>query len=396
MIFAIVLPVMVGAMALAVDAGVWMVQKRSAQGAADQAAYSAAVAGAAGASTSQGTTEAKAVTASMGFVDGVDGVTIAVNHPPTGYTGNYWEVIVRQPQMAAASMMFMSNAPTAAARAVAGNTIGGNTCVVALSSSASPGVRFANNSNFTQSGCTIYSNSTAAASLTCNNNCTIAASTYVVGGVSTQPNSHLNGAVNKTGTTPAADPYASVSVTEPGTCTGSSTAVTSGSWGGGRYCHGFNIPNNGSVTLTGGVYYVDNKFTFGNGATLNATAGVTIIIRPNPAGTDFALMLGTGVTLNITAQSTGSFAGIAIMGLSAAAAKRPVFNNNDALHITGALYFPNQLISMDNNIIFDATKCTQIVGNTVQMSNNVTTNYNCPGSGIRDFGGTSSVVNLIE
>ncbi|MBA4046840.1 MAG: hypothetical protein C0471_20880, partial [Erythrobacter sp.] len=43
-IFAILLPVIIGFGALAFDVGVWTMRSRQAQGAADQAAYSAAVA----------------------------------------------------------------------------------------------------------------------------------------------------------------------------------------------------------------------------------------------------------------------------------------------------------------------------------------------------------------
>lgn len=393
--FAIALPVLAGMAALAIDAGTWMVEKRQAQGAADQAAYSAALAGQAGANSTQWTTEARAVAANMGFVDGVGGVTVAVTKPAPGYTGDYWEVIVAQPQMGGLSRIFLATAPTARARAVAGLANGGNACVVGLNATANDTVRIANNANFSTAGCAIYSNSSSASALNCNNNCTIAASTYVVGGVATQPNSHLNGTTNQTGAAPAVDPYASVSLAGyPSTCTGATATATGGTINPGRYCGGINVPNGGSLTLTAGTYWIDQRFTMGNSAaTLNATSGVTIIIRPNPAA-EYQMAIGNNAILNITAQSTGPFAGIAIMGLSNNGANAPNFGNGIQFHILGALYFPNQLLNMDNNAIFDPALCTQLVADRVQLSNNVNMNNNCPGSGIRNFG--AGIVQLIE
>ncbi|MBJ7501246.1 MAG: hypothetical protein JHC57_15935, partial [Sphingopyxis sp.] len=77
-IFAIAMPVLVGMGALAVDVGLWTVQKREAQGAADQAAFSAAIAAQADGDDAAHL-EGRAIAASMGFVDGQDDVTVTTN-----------------------------------------------------------------------------------------------------------------------------------------------------------------------------------------------------------------------------------------------------------------------------------------------------------------------------
>ena len=79
-ISALMLPVLVGAIGLGTDVGVWFFTHQKMQGAADSAAVSAAIA-------NDPTTEAKAVAASYGFLADSRGVAITVNVPPK--SGNY-------------------------------------------------------------------------------------------------------------------------------------------------------------------------------------------------------------------------------------------------------------------------------------------------------------------
>src|SRR5438034_1052674 len=77
MITAILLPVLVGCVGLGLDVGLWLYKHQKMQSAADSAAVSAVTGNA-----SNPVTEAKAVTATYGFVDGFDGVVVTVNQPP--------------------------------------------------------------------------------------------------------------------------------------------------------------------------------------------------------------------------------------------------------------------------------------------------------------------------
>ena len=73
---------LLGFVGLAVDVGVWYADRRAAQGAADSAAYSAAIDIAGGDTVSGARTAAKAITAQYGLTDGAGGVTVTVNSPP--------------------------------------------------------------------------------------------------------------------------------------------------------------------------------------------------------------------------------------------------------------------------------------------------------------------------
>ena len=74
---------LIGFTGLGIDVASWQVTLRRMQGAVDQAVFAAAIASTAGDTLTNVTTDAKAVTASHGYVDGQSGVTVAVNQPPS-------------------------------------------------------------------------------------------------------------------------------------------------------------------------------------------------------------------------------------------------------------------------------------------------------------------------
>lgn len=382
-IFAIALPVLVGMGALAVDVGIWNVQKRQAQGAADQAAYSAAVAAKAGAGSANATTDARAITAGMGFVNGANGVTITVNNPPASgqFAGEngYWEVIVSEPQATWLAGYFLGGGPTVNARAVAGGAAGGTACIIGLNQTAGVNAVTMNNNNvISNPGCTVYSNS----NFSVDNNSGISGTAYAAG--------TFTGKVDKadlpnkvSGATPVDDPYADLTL--PSTCSGSATITGNGTKVAGNYCGGFVIGNNQTLTLSSGTYVIGNNFSLGNSVVINSTGPVTLIFMPNTS-----ISIGNNAQFHFNAPTTGPYAGIAMAGRNLTT--NFVSWNNALFDIQGAVYFPNQTLEIKNN--FNSSKCTQIVANIVQIKNNASMASTCPGSGIRSPGG--STIALLE
>ena len=387
-ILALTLSVLIGVVGLGVDTGVWMMNQGAAQGAADAAAYSAAIAATSGGNP---TAEAKAIAASMNFTNGVGGVTVSANNPPTqgAYTKQSaaWEVVITAPQKLFFSKLFLTTAPTVSVRAVA--MVGSQACILGLDPSAPDTVLVDNNASVTNPDCALFSDSSASSALSCNNNCTINSSTFAVGGDAVANNGYLEGARNVTGAAPAADPYASVSAGSPGACT-ATKAVTGGSIQPGNYCGGINVENNSTLNMASGVYYVDTQFNVENNVTLNANppGGVTIIIN----GT-YSIGVENNVTLNITAQSTGPFAGIAIMGpRNSSASVIQTFGNNIQNNIQGAIYFPSQTLEFANNANFSPATCTQLVADKIQLSNNGNMGTDCTGTGVSPIGTPAKMV----
>jgi Flp pilus assembly protein TadG len=134
---ALLMPVLVGTAGLGTEVGWWYYKHKNMQSAADSGAASAAAAYVAGGDL---TAEANAVTATYGYANAVNNVTITVNQPPT--TGNYTsnlqaiEVTVSQPQQRLLSSLFGSDPVLITARAVALPNSGTGS-VLALNSSAS-------------------------------------------------------------------------------------------------------------------------------------------------------------------------------------------------------------------------------------------------------------------
>jgi Flp pilus assembly protein TadG len=115
------MPVFVGLCGLGLETALWMYDQSEMQGAADSGAVSAATANSG--NLSDLATQAEAVTASYGFVNGQKGTVIAVNRPPQSgaytTTANAVEVIVQQPQQRLFTAFYSSSPVNIAARAVA-------------------------------------------------------------------------------------------------------------------------------------------------------------------------------------------------------------------------------------------------------------------------------------
>lgn len=390
-IFAIAMPLLVGMGALAVDVGIWNVQKRQAQGAADQAAYSAAASSKSGNNATNATTDARAITAGMGFVHNANGVTVTVNSPPTsgqfsGQTG-YWEVIITEPQATWLAGYFLGGGPTVTARAVAGGAAGGSACIIGLNSAAGVNaVTMDNNNIISNAGCSIYSNS----NFSVDNNSAITGIAYAHG--------TFTGKVDKasvpnkvTGSDIVADPYSDVTL--PSTCSGT-TSVTVGpsnpstttNLSAGSFCNGFNVTQtNHTLSLASGTYVIGKNFTLGNGVKITSAGPVTLIFMPNTS-----ISIGNNAEFHFDAPTSGPYAGIAMAGRNLTT--NFVSWNNATFDIQGAIYFPNQTLEIKNNFV--STKCTQIVASIVQVKNNAGMASTCPGSGIRSPGG--STIALLE
>jgi Flp pilus assembly protein TadG len=120
-LFALSSTVLIGFAGLGAEVALWYIAKRTAQGAADTAAYSAVVADRV---SNDFAVTAKAIAAQYGFVDG----NVVVNRPPLSgpysSNGNAIEVVISAPQIPLFSKLFAA-APTVAARAVGLSGIAG-------------------------------------------------------------------------------------------------------------------------------------------------------------------------------------------------------------------------------------------------------------------------------
>ncbi len=432
---ALALPVLIGFIGLAVDVSSWEMSQRKQQGAVDQAAFSAATAAVKGATVQQATIEAQGVLARLGFTGGSDSVTITVNNPPSSgaYTGNTsaWEVRVSKPTSKYFSGIFMSgSAPTLLTRAVAlkgvasvpGSTTNnpGNGCILSLAPTGADATYVSNNALITNTtGCTVYTNSTDAGAFHCEENCLVNPDTFTRGGEVWDNNSISPGVNNAgytwTGTTnPFQDPYglSAPSSSTMGSCitaAGVNTATTTVTQNNiasgttippGRYCNGIDFSGRNNtpkvINMSAGTYYLEYMFRIGNNATLNATAGTTIVIvgdyclgQTNRTCQHSNEGFGNGATINLTAPTSGPYAGIA-MHFSSSVFRTQPFANNNIINVQGVFYSPNQKVLFRNNNVFNPAKCAKIIAWNVHIENNTNMGSNCAGTGVNSIGDTTT------
>jgi hypothetical protein len=284
--------------------------------------------------------------------------------------------------------------------AIAAFPVAGRVCYLALDTSASDAFLVDNGGTLPNSNCWVASNSTSGSALNCNG-CTIAGPTTVGGGDAVSNGGHLNGSPNRTYASATADPYANVSVAGFPPPAPGCTPVTTPHITHGHYC-GIQLNNQTLWMDDSGVYYIDNVFSIQNNSTLyaNPLGGVTIVINgsfsiganstlfANPPGgvaivINGSFYVGAGATLNITAASTGPFAGIAIFGpRDSSPAIVQEFAAGSQSNIQGAIYFPSQTIQFDPSSQLYQYACTQIIAKQIHIENNAGVSANCNGNGV--------------
>jgi hypothetical protein len=337
--------------------------------------------------------EARAVAADSGFVDGAAQVTITVNHPPlsgpNAGNGKALEVLIAQPQTLAMVSLFTSPVYIVGVRAVAVVPSLGLYCMLALDPSASGALTIYNNAVATNPQCGAAVNSSSNTALILSNNAGINGPVSVHGNWSLAVNAHLTGTPLFNHAPPVPDPYAGVALQAIPACTGQVSSGGNGATIGltaGHFCAGWNFANSATINLAPGTYYVDQRLTLANNFILNATGGVTLVIN----GT-YAISLGNGGTVNITAPASGPYAGLAFFGpRNGTTAVTQVFPNNVILNIKGVVYFPSQTLEFDNNGATTPGGCTQVIGQIISVKNNIELDRDCLGTSVQPLGSPAS------
>jgi len=402
------LSAMLGGAGLAVDVGLWYADRREAQGAADAAAYTAAVDYTNGASPSVtfSTASARAVAAQYGFTNGTNGVTVAVNSPPasgsytaTSYYG--FEVIITKPETLFFSSLFIKSA-SIKARAVAIPATSGEFCMELLNTTAGASnvnLNASNGSTIDMPKCGIADNGPGSCAMTLSGGADLTMqSLSVVGNYCTSNGATVNVSGTKTtGASAVANPYASLSLssvesstsTNISNCDHTNATYNSGSnpLSPGVYCGGIGVYNSASITMSPGVYYVvGGYFTLG-GATTATANGVTIILTGS--GSNYAQAnIAQGATFNLTAPTTGSTAGIAMWADSnSPTTDTATLAGGATMNVTGALYFPTQQVSFSNGAS-NASSCVQLIAYDVTFSGSGKfSDTGCTAAGARPIGG---------
>lgn len=406
------LAVILGAAGLAVDVGLWYADRRAAQGAADSAAYSAAVDYSANSSVANATQTAQGVAAKYGFVNGVNNVTVAVYSPPSSGAHqtaslNAFEVIITKSEALFFSAIYINSA-SIRARAVAipgAQTISPYCLQILDSRPGATNINFnaTNGASIDLSACGIADNGPGSCAINASGAGTsiITQSLSVVGNYCTSNNATFSVTGSKTiGAAAVVDPYATLSLSSVEgstnlTCPNSNpTSYSSGTTSNrtqlnaGVYC-GLSI--SGNVNLNPGIYYVvGNTFEMDKNSSATGT-GVTIVLTGS--GNNYATtLIQNSASLDLTAPTTGSTAGLAFWADPASPTSSVSHvEGGSTMVVNGALYFPTQQVVFSNGTP-TSTGCTQLIAYDLSFSSNATFTNNCANSGVKSIGKTLTQV----
>ncbi|CAN7522373.1 pilus assembly protein TadG-related protein [Mesorhizobium sp. LjRoot246] len=382
-IFALTLPIVVGAAGFGVETSYWYYNSLRLQATADAAAYAGALEQISG---SDKPTIVAAATQSAA-TNGLGSGTIVVNTPPASGPNTAKkavEVIVGQKLDRMFTLIFTQAQVPEQARAVALITDASKACMEALDLTAPQAVEFSGNTSVKVTHCVIMSNSNAPDAIKLQGSASLQADCLIsAGGVSLSNPVTTVCAAPITQALPAADPFADLPTpVAANPCQNDNKATLSP----GTYCSGMNLK--GNVTLSPGVYVVQGSFKINANAAITGD-GVTIFM----SGSSTVSMNGNA-SVKLSAPTSGAYSGVLFYGDRTGIAASSTFNGTADSLLTGAIYFPKQQVSYLGNFSGNGG-CTQIVANTIQWSGSTTVNQDCKSLGMRDIPAAQSVA-LVE
>jgi Putative Flp pilus-assembly TadE/G-like len=378
---AIAIVVLMAFPALAIDVGQFWSVRRHMQTAADAGAIAGAIALRLNRNP---TVAADNVTSTNGFTDGSQGITVAVNNPPTSgqYAGDstYVEVVVSQPQPTFFMRVLGYDTVTVSARSVA-SSVNGPACVYALDPTDSGSLTVGGSSTVTLS-CGAIVDSNNATALNSNGGATMTATNIgVVGGYSGSGFTPTP----VTGLAPAPDPLSYLQPPTVGAC--DCTNLHVGTSGGkascalqdpsnpnnlypGVYCGGIQISGNNPVHFNPGVYILD-----GGGMKITATnanlSGTEVMFYNTGTASSYGgISLSGSNTVNLSAPTSGPYEGILFFqdrSIPVGDAGSTITGSSGST-FDGAIYFPTTAVTYAGSS--SSNGYTIVVGYTVSISGN--------------------------
>jgi hypothetical protein len=356
---AVSLLAILGIVALVLDGGVLMAERRHAQEVADAAALAAACDLYVHYSTNNGldpsgnaAASALSTAAADGYANDSTTSVVTINIPPKSgdYNGQagYAEVLVTYNQARFFSQIFGSAPVAVNARAVAfgGPKPYSTGAIVLLDPSGKDALNISGTGVTAGGGSVIVNSNNSEAANASGGAKLVAPEIDITGDYKVSGGASFTGTV-KTGQTAISDPLASLPVPDPTTFTTQSSSKLSYSSGShtlnpGRYIGGINISSPAAVTFSPGVYYID-----GGGLTVSGGGSLTgnqVMIYNAPAsGSDGITISGSGV-LQLTPPTNGIYEGLTLFQSRTSDATAN-FSGGSSTSLKGTFYLPGALLN---------------------------------------------------
>jgi len=394
-------------MALALDGGMMLTERRHAQGTADAAALAAGAdlfknylknKGVDTGGTAAG--RATAIAKANGYgndatsAHAADTSTVTVSIPPVSgsFVGKagYAEVVVQYNQRRHFSSMWGSNAIPISARAVArGQWVPGTNGFLVLAPSGTS-VTMTGNANVNVQNGTFVVNSTGPNAYNGGKVKSVASefdflASQTNSGLGANPSQYVSGPGGASPTIAYNQPQ----VTDPlaflpqpsssGMTVRSSSAlnITGGSGSTtlspGLYTGGISVTGNSTnVTLNPGVYYLNGPFTWNSGGTLDGTSGVLIYVVPGGATDGIKITNGT---IDLKPMTTGIYQGISLYQ-DRTSTSQVTLTGGSAWDLEGTIYAAGAPVKLDGGASGTDTRGSQYIVNTVTLTGSATVDVN--------------------
>jgi hypothetical protein len=387
-IVAACIPVFMGGIALAVDVAQWTLAKRMLQRQADSAALAGVYAIAQGADAVESATRDMGHNASYGL----DGPPVIERGPSVGaFAGNpnAVRVALGTAMRLPFASLFLPEGVRVGAEATAALVSTGEACVLALENSDTAGITMGGNT-VVDLNCMMVTNSVAPEAIVGFGSATIKASPVAAAGGIPEADNFAEGTVFLPYSLAQPDPYAALPdpVIPGGNGKMQVQPGKTGTFDPGTYT---NVDIKGTATLNPGVYYIDGgSFDVGSQAVVNAQ-GVTIVLTSRNAASSPRSVAGVdingGATLNMTASTSGAYAGILFFQDRLATNQIHKINGNAESTLQGAIYFPKSTVEFTGTMGM-TINCIQMVAwrLTFNGTSNVT-NVCPPDEGAKPFEG---------
>jgi hypothetical protein len=365
------LSVLIGVLALGLDGGRMMEERRKVQNAADAAALAGARELYLNADTGNAPDKARASAAANGYANDGTASTVVVHQPPeTGaFAGqpDCVEVVITSRLQGTFSALFTGGPLQVQARAVARGRpqkIG----MILLQSAGPNSLSLGGNGSVTVSG-GVMVNSADAQAVGVSGNASLTADYYDLAAAS-RPSGNITGTVI-TGVSPAADPFAPLVQPNPsqypvqtlpsdGNCDGMTLQP-------GVYPGGISLSGNMSVTLSPGIYIMDGG---GFSVTGNASvAGQGVMIFNTGGSAAGALSLHGNGSISLTPPTSGPYKGIGFWQ-ARDVTQALTLGGNGSINITGVVYAPAAQVNLKGNGSADGTIASGFVVAGVSVSGN--------------------------
>lgn len=381
LLFALMMPVIVGGAGLGVETAYWRYAQLKLQAAADAAAFAGAVEKRGGASDDRVTTIASGAAADNGFTPG--SIVVKASLASGANASNQVEVDLQTQATRFFTSYFNSQPVALKARAVASYTPSSEACILALDPSAADAAQVTGSGILTLQGCSVMSNSLSNQALSVQGSGRLTAPCVIsAGGVSLTANATLTECAGPITQAPrASDPYADLPVPPTtGPCADDSSASLSP----GIYCSGLSL--SGTVSLAPGVYVIKGgDLNFGSHANITGS-GVTFYL----VGSSRLSMNSNGHE-TISAPTTGTYAGMLMFGDRTNVGGQTNKLNGDATtSLTGAFYFAKQELDYLGNFSGQGG-CVKVVAGIIKWSGNSTVKADCTSLGLKTVAALTAV-----